>query len=159
MEKQDTQTFPPRLIVGNRVWTDQGYQDHGPLEGPRVDVDANQGGTITDVQERSQFVSGYVLYAVRWDNGQVSRHYENELFCIGHLKDRSSFEAAIKPKGPIELTVGPSSGFRSARFELDYDGQPQVADVHDRRLWLECIEPKVKKLKLKVSTTKLKKGE
>jgi hypothetical protein len=136
-----------------------GYQNHGPLEGPKGEIDPNQGGTITDIQERSQLLSGYVLYTVRWDNGLVSRHYDIQLFCIGQFKDRSSFEAAIKPKGPVELIVGGGSGFRSARFELDYDGQPQAADVHDRRLWLECIEPKVKKLKLKVSTTKLKEGE
>jgi len=159
MEKQNIQqTFPPTLIAGNRVWTERGYQNHGPREGPKIDVASNQGGTITDVHER-QFITGYVLYAVRWDNGQVSKHYDNELFCIGSSQDRAEFESAIKPTETVELTVGPAGGFRKARLELEYDGQPQTAEVQDRRLWLEYVEPIVRKLGLNISTTKLKRGE
>jgi hypothetical protein len=153
MKRRDSHTFPPTLIVGNRVWTKQGYPDHGPLEGPKVDIAPNQGGTIAAVHET--YYSS--LYEVRWDNGQVSKHYERELFCIGRFQRRAEFERAIKPTGAVELTVGPRDGFREARFEVEYDGQHQTAEVDDRRLWLECIEPLVRKLRLKLEKTKLKK--
>jgi len=158
VERRDIRTFPPALIVGNRVWTDHGYQNHGPLEGPKVDIAPDQGGTITAV-EKPYHTMDHVLYAVRWDNEQVSKHYEKELFCIGRFQSRKEFEKAITPIGTAELTVGPAGGFRNARFEVEYDGQPQTAEVQDRRLWLECVEPLVRKSGLTISTTKLRRGE
>ena len=150
--------FPPTLAAGNRVWTDHGFQDHGPSEGPRVDIAANQGGIVTHT-EKPYHTMDQLLYVVRWDNGEVSKHYDKELFCIGHFQNRGDFEAAIRPTGEVSLTVGPAGGFRNAEFELEYDGHAQTAEVTDRRLWLECIEPVVKRLGLKISTTKLKRGE
>jgi hypothetical protein len=158
MELQDTQTFPPELIVGSRVWTELGYRDHGPIEGPKVEIVPRQGGTISHVV-KPYYTMDRLLYTVCWDNGLVSKHYENELFCIGRFRNRVEFEMAIKPKGEVELTVGPAGGFRNARFEVEYDGQVQTAEVHDRRLWLECIEPLSTKLRLNIKKTKLKKGE
>jgi hypothetical protein len=158
VERRDIQKFPPALIVGSRVWTDQGYQNHGPLEGPKVDIAPGQSGTITAV-EKPYLTMDHLLYAVRWDNGQVSKHYSKELFCIGPFQNRGEFEKAINPTGTVELTVGPAGGFRNARFDLEYNGQSQTAEVADRRLWLECVEPLVRKSGLQISTTKLRRGE
>ena len=155
--RQDTDTFPPTLAVDNRVWTENGYQNHGPQEGPKVNIAGTQGGTIVKL-EKPYGTMDQLLYTVRWDNGQVSKHYEKELFCIGPFQSRAEYEGAIKPIGDIELTVGPAGGFRSARFELEYDGEIQKANVQNRKLWLECIEPLVKKRTLKITETKLKKG-
>jgi hypothetical protein len=158
MDERIQQKFPPTLIVGNRVWAENGYQNHGPQEGPKVEVGPKQGGVITGVRERNQFVTGYVLYAVRWDNGEVSEHYANELVCIGHFQKHADFEAAINPTGAVTLTLGPNGGIRMACLELEYDGQRQTAEA-SRKIWLEYIEPKVRKKGLRVSTLKLKKGE
>lgn len=62
--------FPPQLEVGGRVWTTDGYTDHGPLEGPKIDITPNMGGTITAI-ERPYMTIDVLLYVVKWDNGQV----------------------------------------------------------------------------------------
>ncbi|HUA82430.1 MAG TPA: hypothetical protein VMB85_01125 [Bryobacteraceae bacterium] len=95
-----------------------------------------------------------LLYTVRWDNGQTSKHYGKELFCIGRFQSRTEFEQAIKPIGDVELIVGPAGGIKSARFQINYDGQLQTAEV-DRRLWLECIEPIAQSRGLTITKTKL----
>jgi hypothetical protein len=148
--------FPPTLAAGSRVWTEHGFQGLGPREGPKVDIAANQGGTIAHT-EKPDHTRDQLLYVVRWDNGQVSKHYDKDLFCIGHFQCRAEFEAAIKPTGDVRLTVGPAGGFRNAEFELEYDGHAQTAEVDDRWLWFECIEPIVKKLGLKISPNRLPK--
>jgi hypothetical protein len=158
LERRNMQTFPPVLERGNRVWTNQGYQDHGPLEGPKVDIAPRQGGTIAAV-EQPYYTMDRQLYTVRWDDGQISKHYGNELFCIGRFQNREKYEEAITPRGPVELTVGPNGGFRKVRLELDYDGQVQTTEIRDRKLWQECLEPLIKKSGIEISTTQLKRGE
>ena len=96
-----------------------------------------------------------ILYVVRWDNGQISRHYERELLPIGRFPTRLEFEAAIKAKGTVELTVGPGGGFKHVDLDFEYDGQSQSATITDERLWRECVAPIVTKLGLRISTTKL----
>jgi hypothetical protein len=133
----DTQ-FPPPLTVGNRVWTTRGYLDHGPIDGPKSDIAPNMGGTIT---ERGNVRgTGSPLYTVHWDNGQLSKHYSNGLFCIGRFQSRSEFEDAISVGGPVELTLGPQGGFRHAKLILEYDGNSLDVEVYDRRLWFGCLE-------------------
>jgi hypothetical protein len=156
MEKQEIPTFPPRLIVGNRVWTASGYRDHEPEYGPKVDISANQGGTITDSQENSYTrLLGGLLHTVRWDNGQVSKHYSGKLFCIGRFHSRIEFEQAIKPAGVAELTVGPGGGFRHVEFEVEYDGKQQSAKLYDQVLWYECVEPIAKRAGCVISVNRL----
>ncbi len=154
MELRESPTFPPRPIVGNRVWTVRGYANHGPVDGPKVDIAPNQGGTITDTQ-KPYYTMDHLLYTVRWDNGQVSKHYYRELFCIGRFQNRTEFEQAIKPAGAVEVTVGPAGGFRHVRFEVEYDGKHQAIELDDRGFWLECVEAIVKKTGCTISTTKL----
>lgn len=47
-----------------------------------------------------------LLYAVRWDIGQTSKHYANDLFCIGRFETLEEFNAAIIPHEPVQLTLG-----------------------------------------------------
>jgi len=132
-------TFPPPLSVGSRVWTGNGYRDHGPLDGPKIDIAPNTGGAIIRT-ERPYYTIDTVLYTVQWDNGQVSKHYSNGLFCIGRYQTRSEFEAAINVTGPAELTLGPQGGFRHVKIALEYDGHPQDVEIYDRGLWFGCLE-------------------
>lgn len=156
MEGRLSPTFPPRLIVGIRVWTTRGYRNHGPEYGPKVDIAPNQGGTITASQENSytRFFDDF-LHTVRWDNGQESKHYSRELFCIGGFQSRTEFEEAIKPVGVVELTVGPAGGFRRVRLELEYDGHQATVELCDRVFWEECLESIVKKSGNTISITRL----
>lgn len=152
----DDRSFPPALKVGNRVWTETGYRDHGPMEGPRIDVAPEQGGMITKSEEPYHSRPDLILYVVRWDNGQISRHYARELLPIGRFETREKFEAAIKPTGNVELTVGPSGGFRYVHLAVQYDGLVQLSTIDDARIW-ECVLPMVTKLGLPISTTRLPK--
>ncbi len=156
MEKPEIPKFPPRLIVGNRVWTTTGFCNHGPESGPKVDIAPNQGGTITASQENSYTrVLGDFLHTVRWDNGQESKHYSRELFCIGRFQCRTEFDQAIKPVGVVELTVGPAGGFRHVRLELEYDGNQQTVELRDPVFWEKCLESIVKKSGRTISITRL----
>lgn len=149
-------TFPPRLLAGSRVWTAVGYQDHGPENGPKVNIPRNQGGTITTSQENSYTkVIGDLLHTVRWDDGQESKHYSRDLFCIGRFQSRTEFEQAIKPTGIAELTVGPGGGFRHVRLELEYDGKRHKVELYNPSFWQGCLEPIVKQSGFTISTTRL----
>jgi len=155
-DEQEKPTFPPRLVVGSRVWTMNGYRNHGPEYGPKVDIGPNQGGTITASQETVYTrIIGGLLHSVRWDDGRESKHYSRELFCIGRFRSRTEFEQAISPSGVAELTVGPAGGFRHVLVELEYDGQRQIVKLFDRMFWQECLEPIVKKSGCGISTVRL----
>ncbi|MGB8032181.1 MAG: hypothetical protein WCF30_21230 [Terracidiphilus sp.] len=150
---EDSRKFPPRLIVGNRVWTETGYRQHGPENGPKIDIAPNQGGTITSCQENGYTrILGDLLHTVRWDDGQVSKHYSKDLFCIGRFQTRADFEQAINPTGTVELTVGPAGGFRHVRFELEYDGKREKAELYNRDFWYDCVELLVNRAGCTVST-------
>jgi hypothetical protein len=148
--------FPPVVEVGNRVWTDGGYPDHGPIDGSKTDIAPNMGGTIIGTV-KPYLTMDHLLYTVRWDNGQVSKHYDKNLFCIGNFSTRAEFEAAIELDGAIELTIGPQGGFREARMRLKYGASIQEVHLHrgDRELWVECLEPLAKRMQVKINTIKL----
>lgn len=134
--------FPPTLAVGNRVWSEYGYPQHGPADGPKVDIAANMGGTVVSTEH--PYNMDFLLYAIHWDNGQVSKHYSKDLFCIGHFRSRSDFEKAIKPIGPVAVVLGPKGGFREARLALEYDGVQMESTIANRDVWLKCVEKLVK---------------
>jgi hypothetical protein len=143
--------FPPPLEIGSRVWTVGGYHDHGPLEGPKINITPNMGGTIT-ATESPYYTMDSLLYAVHWDNGQISKHYTKGLFCIGRFQTRTEFEAAININGTVELTLGPQGGYRHARVCLRYDGHPQEVEIDDRVLWIDCLERLARKNGVQIHT-------
>ena len=148
--------FPPVLAAGARVWTTKGYRDHGPIEGPKVDIAGSQGGTVQATTKPS-YMMDQSLYTVRWDNGQTSKHYASGLFCIGRFGTFEEFVVAIVPHEPIEVTLGPQGGFRAARFSLTYDGHTQIVSLlpDDRQLWFEVVEPIVKARGMKITEMRL----
>jgi hypothetical protein len=78
---------------------------------------------------------------VRWNNGQISKNYKRELLPKGRFDICSQFEAAIKPKMTVELTIGPGRGFKNFDLNVEYDGQSQSATITDAWLWHEYVEP------------------
>lgn len=158
MGEQADQSFPPPLIVGNRVWTEEGYANHGPIDGPKLNIAPSQGGTISAI-EKPYYTMDHLLYSVLWDNGQRSKHYDKELFCIGRFQNRKEFEHAINSIGRAELSVGPAGGFRYVSLDLEFDGKHQTVELRDRNLWIGCIEPIARSSGCTILTTKLpKKG-
>jgi hypothetical protein len=112
---------------------------------------------IIAATEKPYSTMDHLLYTVRWDNGQVSKHYFKELLCIGRFQTRDEFEAAIKFEGEIQLTVGPQGGFREALMRVEYDGVRQEARLtkEDRELWDEFFEPLAKRQKVEIQRIKL----
>ncbi len=135
-------SFPPPLTPNNRVWTTRGYQEHGPMGGPKVDIAPEMGGVITASVNLPY--SDVRLYSVLWDNGQSSRHYAKELFGIGRFASIAEFEAAIEVEH-VRLPVGPRGGFAGAEIRLRYDGCHQHSKLFkcdsDREFWVGFLEP------------------
>lgn len=77
--------FPPPLAADVRVWTEHGYDNYGPLEGLKVNIARRQGGVITAAEQPYRTMD-QLLYIVRWDNGQTSKHYAKGLFCVGRFQ-------------------------------------------------------------------------
>jgi hypothetical protein len=148
--------FPPAPAVGSRVWTVQGYWNHGPAAGPRVDIAPCTGGTI--VQAEQPFATmEQCLYVVQWDDEQSSKHYCTQLFCVGRFATYADFEAAIKLKGEIQLVLGPEGGFREASLSLTYDGVAQDVRLEkdDGILWNLCLKPLAVRAGINIHTTQL----
>ena len=120
-------SFPQGPAVGMRVWTENGYRNHGPAGGPKIDIPRKLGGDVV-ATERAFALGDTLMFVVRWDNGPSSTHYPDELFCIGRFKIAADFESAIEFEGEIELTLGSGGGFREAKMRLCYGGLAQ--DVH-----------------------------
>lgn len=85
MEERARQAFPPTLIVGNRVWTVAGYHDHGPIEGPKVDIAPNQGGTIAAIQ-KPYYTIDHLLYTVLWITGSCQSTTTKSCSVLGGFK-------------------------------------------------------------------------
>jgi hypothetical protein len=70
---------------GVRVWTKEGFASHGIQ---KINVPANTGGTII-----FEDIDG--MYAIRWDNFQITMHFRNEfirkIICIGHSETLDAY--------------------------------------------------------------------
>lgn len=146
-------SFPPRVEIGRRVWS-EGYWNHGPTDGPKINIDGNMGGTIRS-NEPTYGGRGPTLYTIAWDNGQVSKHYSDKLLCIGRFENLTEFLAAIRVLGPVELTVGPQDGFRQAQLRMEYDGVADDVRVEDRKVWVDYLEEIAKQAGVEITTIKL----
>lgn len=146
------------LRVGNRVWTEAGYPDHGPLEGPKVSIPPNVGGSIIDT-EKPYRTMDQLLYVVRWDTGQTSKHYSKQLCCIGHFPDLSAFRRAMEAAtGAAEVVLGPQGGFREAAADLVLaDGSAARLELHEGqgRIWDDILKPMLQKSAVTLAETRL----
>lgn len=138
-EKQVRTMIPVlnELRAGNRVWSMGGYPDQGPMEGPRVSIPADTGGSIVDT-EKPYRTMDQLLYVVRWDTGQTSKHYFKQLCGIGQYATFADFRGAPETAmGKAEVVFGLQGGFRQANADLVlpdgsgarlefYDGQARL---------------------------------
>src|ERR1700704_2357326 len=100
----ETQCFPPGLEIGSKVWTADGYPNHGQLNGPKQNIPGPQRGIVAIKYQESTFSN---LYVIKWDQGGSSTHYARELFCIGRFDTVDDFKAAIIPIEPPWSRGGP----------------------------------------------------
>ena len=107
--------------VGKRVWTERGFQDHGPLEGPKTSVPPGTLGEIT-ATERPYYTMDMLLYTVHWQSRQTTKHYFNHLFCIGPFESLPAFLASLRSARNARLVKGPRGGFREFTAEILVDG-------------------------------------
>lgn len=147
------------LRVGSRVWTVSGYQDHGPLEGPKVTIPANVGGLVIATEKPYYTMDQLLLYVVHWDTGQTSKHYVKQLFCIGHFADLKGFEEAIETaSGTAELLLGPQGGFPEMRAELVFAGGSSARlglFEGQGRFWEGILQPMFRKSTIQLKVTRL----
>jgi len=141
------------LQVGQRVWTVFGYADHGPMEGPKVDIQGDQGGMVV-ADEASGILGPFSgcprLIVVQWDNGQRSKHYCDELFCIGPFQSLCAFEKALAEARDSVVEFGPQGGFRNFLTTVLVDGEPRTFAFSAKWTWDELLEPALRRLKKKV---------
>jgi len=107
------------------VWAVWGYPQHGPVNGPKIDIPANMGGKIVRTEPAfttGPFSGGQKLYVVKWDNGQESKHYYQNLLSIGPFQTLVEFETAFRMAEDAELTIGSQGGFRRFRASLQHQG-------------------------------------
>lgn len=146
------------LRVGNRVWSMGGYPDHGPMEGPKVSIPADTGGSIVDT-ERPYPTMDQLLYVVRWDTGQTSKHYFKQLCGIGQYATFADFRRAIETaRGKAEVVLGPQGGFRQANADLMLaDGSAARLEFYEGqgRIW-DYVKPLLVKSAVAVAETRLK---
>lgn len=100
--------------VGSRVWT-KGFFEHGHK---KVSVPAATGGTV--IGRWNEFMTmDNPLHRVKWDTGQESVHYFEELFCIGQCRSKVEFEATILAEAErVKQTIGPNGGKRGLQIFL-----------------------------------------
>jgi len=137
------QRFPPVLENGTRVWTETGYPDHGPLEGPKQDIPGPQGGTVVAIN-KPWLTMDQLLYTIQWDSGHESKHYGGKLCSIGRFRTRLQFEDASRVVS-LDVVVGPKGGFRSARYSVEYDGNRISGQTFSREDWRDVLEPLAKR--------------
>jgi hypothetical protein len=63
-----------------------------------------------------------LLYTVRWQSGQTTKHYFNHLFCIGQFQSLPEFLAAIRSARNARIAKGPRGGFREFTAEIPFEG-------------------------------------
>lgn len=146
------------IDVGKRVWTVQGFRQHGLAVGLKTNIPANTGGVIAGISiSNSGVVSGQALYTVDWDNGEQTRHYSYELICIGSFHTIEDFRAALRLGSNPQITLGPQRGFRHASMVIPTPIGSVSIDVAREHewIWRSIIEPILKESQVPVKVIQL----
>ena len=121
--------------IGKRVWTERGFPNHGQLGGATTSVPPATLGEIV-ATERPYSTMDMLLYTVRWQSGQTTKHYSKHLFCIGAFQSLPPFLDAVRTARNPRLLKGPRGGFLEFTAEILVDGVRYLRDgqVHVARL-------------------------
>lgn len=151
----DTQpiTFPH---IGARVWAIDGLHEHGPAGGPKVDVPPDTGGIITHAEQPYPTID-MLLYVVKWDSGQVTKHYFKELVVLGPFTTFDEFRDAVLHGSSAHLVIGPQGGFREFSMTVEKNGAPlQVRFVREQRdCWEYVLRPIIEAAGISIETERL----
>lgn len=141
--------------IGSRIWTIEELKQHGPFDGPKTDVPANIGGTVVGT-ERPYYTMDNLLYIVKWDSGQQTKHYLSELFVIGPFQTLDEFDESLKYGKNAKLVVGPQGGFREFSMSLNYSTMARSIKLYkeQRGIWL-WLEQALKKHGIEVEIERL----
>jgi hypothetical protein len=103
------------LAPGRRVWTYYGLREHGH---EKVNVGPQTGGMV--VSRANEFNTlDNPLYTVKWDTGQESVNYGNDLQCIGQYQTLGEFDQMILAEAvQVKRVVGPQGGLRHSTTYL-----------------------------------------
>lgn len=72
----------------------------------------------------------FMLYEVRWDTRQHTKHYYKELFSIGPFQTLQDFEQAIQTTGKdAKLVLGPQGGLREFTMSLQHQGKQYILSL------------------------------
>jgi hypothetical protein len=132
-------TFPR---VGARVWALCGLHDHGPAEGPKSSVGADTGGTVIRTEQPYRTMD-LLLYVVRWDTGEETKHYFKELLVIGPFGSMDEFRSAVVQGEQPRLVLGPQGGFRAFKMVVRKGGLPLRVELVQEQghLWRSVFQP------------------
>ena len=146
-------TFPR---VGARVWALWGLHDHGPAEGPKVSVGENTGGTVIRTEQPYRTMD-MLLYVVRWDTGEETKHYFKELLVIGPFGSMDEFRSAVAQGEQPRLVLGPQGGFRGFTMVVQKDGRPRRVELAQEQghLWRSVFQPMLESSGQPVETERL----
>lgn len=119
-----------------------GLRHHGPAEGPKVSVGENTGGTIVRA-EQPYCTMDMLLYVVRWDSGEDTKHYFKELLAIGPFGTMDEFRSAVAHGKEPRLVLGPQGGFRGFTMVVEKDGVPLRVELVKEQgdLWRSVLQP------------------
>jgi hypothetical protein len=107
------------ISKGRRVWSN-GYINHGPIDGPKIDIPCNIGGEITSFTKPYSTMD-FFLYEVKWDSGHSSKHYYKELEPIGLCKDWTEYAKILSTGKDAKITLGPKGGFKKFEMIIQYN--------------------------------------
>jgi hypothetical protein len=125
---------------GKRVWS-KGYPNHGPLDGAKIDIATNIGGTIVAFS-RPYSTMDFQLYEVKWDSGQTSKHYYKELQPIGTCKNWDDYEEILSTGENAKVIFGPRGGFKKFEMIIKYDGIKHLISLDSEQSshWQEILD-------------------
>jgi len=138
-------------MPSHRVWTTTAIINHGRMDGPKSNVPKNTGGVI--LSKQIEPLSQSFLYEIKWDTGQILKHYSQDFICLHPFQNLDEFSHAVSTSGrDATLELGPQGGFKSFTITVahgDKDFQFHIYQAQGRH-WRESIQSIIESSKVAV---------
>jgi hypothetical protein len=135
----------------HRVWTATAIINHGRMDGPKSNIPKNTGGVIAS--KEIEPLSQSFLYEIKWDTGQILKHYAQDFICIHPFQNLDEFSRSVSTCGKdATLELGPEGGFVSFKITVAHDGDEFQfhIDKAQGRHWRESIQSIIESSKVTV---------